>query len=231
MFKHVSFYTYNLHHTHLSSSHAGIGYALCRQLATQDNCHVILTARNIERGQKATDTIRKLGGSVEFIPLDTSDENSIKNAAKATKDILSEKKLYGIVNNAGIGLNTGLSNEMMLKTNLYGPKLVCENFLDLLDPKKGRIVNLGSGSGPSYVAGVRSIEDKRILCSPDSEECTWQWIENYAEQNKQYGYGLTKAMLACYTGLFAREHPNILTSCVTPGFIATQMTEVSCYMY
>ena len=142
---------------------------------------------------------------------------------------MSENKLYGIVNNAGIGLNTGVSNEMMLKTNLYGPKLVCDNFLDLLDQTKGRIVNLGSGGGPNYVAGVRSIEDKRILCSPDSEECTWQWIENYAEQNKQYGYGLTKAMLACYTGLFAREHPNILTSCVSPGFIVTQMTEVSCF--
>ena len=205
--------------------HTGIGYALCKQLATKDNCHVFLTARNPDRGQKAVDTIRKLGGSVEFIPLDTCDEASIKNAAKTTKDILSEKKLYGIVNNAGIGINTGISNELMLKTNLYGPKLVCENFLDLLDPENGRIVNLGSGGGPSYVSGVRSNEDLKILCSPDSEACTWEWIENYAQKHIENGYGFTKAMLACYTGLFAREHPNIKTSCVTPGYILTQMTD------
>ena len=162
-------------------------------LATKDNCHVFLTARNTDRGQKAVDTIRKLGGSVEFIPLDTCDENSIKNAAKTTKDLLSDNKLYGIVNNAGIGLNTGVSNELLLKTNLYGPKLVSENFLELLDPENGRIVNLGSGGGPSYVSGVRSKEDLRILCSPDSEACTWEWIENYAQKNIENGYGFTKA--------------------------------------
>ena len=37
-------------------------------------------------------------------------------------------------------------------------------------------------------------------------------------------YGLSKALVACYTGYFANQHPNILSSCVTPGFINTQMT-------
>ena len=37
-------------------------------------------------------------------------------------------------------------------------------------------------------------------------------------------YGLSKALVACYTGYFANQHPNILSSCVSPGFINTQMT-------
>eukprot|EP00584_Thalassiosira_punctigera_P001877 CAMPEP_0172543400 /NCGR_PEP_ID=MMETSP1067-20121228/13822_1 /TAXON_ID=265564 ORGANISM="Thalassiosira punctigera, Strain Tpunct2005C2" /NCGR_SAMPLE_ID=MMETSP1067 /ASSEMBLY_ACC=CAM_ASM_000444 /LENGTH=270 /DNA_ID=CAMNT_0013329819 /DNA_START=65 /DNA_END=877 /DNA_ORIENTATION=- len=207
----------------VTGGNQGIGYALCKQLAIEHNCHVYLTARNAERGQEAASNIRKLGGSIDFIPLDTTSEKSIQNAAKLTREKLSENFLYGIVNNAGIGLNTGSGD--VIKTNLYGPKLVCENFLPLLDAGKGRVVNVGSGSGPMYVGSVRSKADARMLCSPDNEDMTWDWIEEHAKVNGGGdSYGCSKALLACYTGVFARAHPNILTSCCTPGFINTQMT-------
>jgi len=209
----------------VTGGNQGIGYALCKQLAINHNCHVYLTARNADRGMAAASKIEKLGGSVDFIPLDTSSETSIKQAVKTTRDKLSDEKLYGIVNNAGIGLNTGTAAEAIITTNLHGPKLVCENFLDLLEDN-GRIVNLGSGSGPMYVGGC-SVQDKKALCSPDSIDVTWEFIENHAKTNihSSNTYGLSKALLACYTGLFAREHPHLLVSCVSPGFINTQMTE------
>lgn len=165
-------------------------------------------------------------GSVDFIPLDVSDEASALAAAQETRSKLGDDgKLYGIVNNAGIGLNTGMTGDI-INTNLYGTKRVCDNFMDLLDPINGRIVNTGSGSGPMHV-GSRSVEEKKILCSPESDACTWEWIEQNAEMAKANSncYGLSKALVACYTGLLARTHPNILSSCVTPGFINTQMTE------
>ncbi len=216
----------------VTGGNQGIGFALCKQLAVEHNCHVYLTARNPERGEAAVSKIASLindtpscTGSVEFALLDTSDESSIKNAAETVKSKLADGKLYGIVNNAGIGLNTGSSGDI-LTTNLYGPKRVCDNFLDLIDPSIGRIVNIGSGSGPSYV-GSCSVEEKKILCSPDSDAVTWDWIEKHGREKLSSGsnvYGLSKALVACFSGLFAREHPNILTSCVTPGFIDTQMT-------
>jgi len=215
----------------VTGGNQGIGFSLCKQLAVEHNCNVYLTARNPERGQTAVSKISSLidntpscTGSIDFIPLDTSNESSIKQAAETTSSKLADSKLYGIVNNAGIGLNTGSSGDI-LTTNLYGPKRVSETFLDLLDPKMGRIVNLGSGSGPMYVGGC-SVEDKKILCSPESDAVTWEFIEKHAKDNLNFSdaYGLSKALLACYTGLFARQHPNILTSCVSPGFIDTQMT-------
>lgn len=213
----------------VTGGNQGIGFALCKQLVIEHDCHVYLTARNTERGKSAVSKISSLitpscSGSIDFIPLDTSKESSIKQAAQETSSKLSNSKLYGIVNNAGIGLNTG-SNGDIITTNLLGPKRVSEAFLDLLDPSIGRVVNLGSGSGPMYVGGC-SVEDKKILCSPESDAVTFEYIEQHAKDNLSFSdvYGLSKALLACYTGLFARQHPNIITSCVSPGFIDTQMT-------
>ena len=217
----------------VTGGNQGIGYALCKQLAIEHNCHVYLTARNPERGQAAVSKIASAissapscKGSIEFLPLDTSKESSVLQCKEQTARKLSNngEKLHGIVNNAGIGLNTGKSGNI-LNTNLYGHTRASEHFLELLDPDNGRIVNLGSGSGPMYVAGC-SVDDKKLFCSPDSSEVTWEWIENYATENLNQGdpYGLSKALLAAYTGLFAQMHPNIMTSCVSPGFINTQMT-------
>lgn len=221
----------------VTGGNQGIGFALCKQLAIDYNCHVFLTARNAERGRAAASQISQLisntpscTGSVDFVPLDTGNDESVASAAQETQRILSDKGagvplLYGIVNNAGIGLNTGDSGDI-INVNLYGPKRVVDKFLDLLDPEKGRIVNLGSGAGPNYVSGC-SLEDKKILCSPES--VTFDFIEEHWRRKMKTGgsnvYGLSKALLACYTGILAREHPNILSSCVSPGFINTQMTE------
>lgn len=217
----------------VTGGNTGIGFALCKQLVLDHNAHVYLTARNPSKGQNAVSEIQSLmkgknsQGSVKFVPLDTADDESVLNASKLIGDELlsMDEKLYGLVNNAGVGLNTELAPKDLLNTNLYGPKRVSEAFVGLLDEQKGRIINLGSGSGPNYTSRC-SDADKKLLCNPD--KVTWEEIEKHANENvnKQNVnvYGLSKALLACYTGWFARAHPNILTSCVTPGFIDTQMT-------
>lgn len=202
----------------VTGGNTGIGFAVCKQLAVDRNCHVFLTARTPAKGEAAAAEIQKLGGSVEFVPLDTGKDESVFAAAEAIKSKLQQddSSLYGIVNNAGIGLNTGGD---IMNTNLFGPKRVCEAFLDMLDQEKGRIVNLGSGSGPMYV-GSCGRQDQKVLCDPST--VTWDWIENHSKGAGDYGK--SKALLACYTGVLAREHPNIMSSCVSPGFINTQMT-------
>lgn len=219
----------------VTGGNTGIGFALCKQLAVDHHAHVFLTARNPTKGQDAVSKIQSLmernksKGSVTFVPMDTSNDESVLSASKVIQEQLSKeeegdnKKLYGLVNNAGIGLNTGFDD--ILNTNLYGTKRVCEAFINLLDAEKGRIVNLGSGSGPMYTGGC-SDANKSMLCHP--EKATWEDIEQHAKNNLngQYVdvYGLSKALVACYTGYFANQYPNILSSCVTPGFINTQMT-------
>lgn len=217
----------------VTGGNQGIGFALCKQLAIENKCHVFLTARNQERGKMAASEIAaeldssSSDGSVDFVPLDVSKPASIQQAAQIVKDKLGDNnKLYGIVNNAGIGLRTSNIANEIVDTNFYGSKLVMETFLDLLDPENGRIVNVGSGSGPMYVGSCSSKDDQKMLCSP--ETVTWEWLDKHAKDNisntSVEHYGLSKALLSSFTGLFAREHPNILTSCCTPGFIDTKLT-------
>ena len=56
--------------------------------------------------------------------------------------------MYALVNNAGVA---GVSTEEIIRTNVYGTKLMSEAFIPLLDQNEGKIVNLGSGAGPAYV--------------------------------------------------------------------------------
>jgi len=215
----------------VTGGNQGIGYALCRQLALEHDCHVLLSARSDKKGMDAVSKIENaIGktngckGRIDFLKLDTSDDESVAKAAAYVAQ--SSKKLGAIVNNAGIGLNTGNTGDI-LNTNLYGPKRVCEHFIPMLDETKGRIVNLGSGSGPMYVSSVRSQKDKALLCSGPTGDATWEDIEEHAKNNLNSSgdpYGLSKALLACYSGVLARQYPNLMVSCVTPGFIDTQMT-------
>ena len=89
-----------------------------------------------------------------------SDE-SVKNAAATVKSALGDQKLFGLVNNAGTGLVHGTGDKDLFNTNIYGPKRVYDNFISLIDPKKGRVVNMGSGVGPGFVKGLGDIAVKK----------------------------------------------------------------------
>lgn len=229
----------------VTGGNQGIGYALCQQLVLKHNCDVILSARNPQKGKEAVSKINdaigtggtssSCTGTVTFLELDTSDDASVVAAAASLVD--TNTNLQAIINNAGIGLNTGQSGDI-LSTNLFGPKRVCDNFIPLLEASDERssggrriaphIINIGSGSGPNYVSSVRSQHDKAMLCGGPESTCTWADIEDHANNNISSGrdvYGLSKSLVACYTGLLARTYsPKLLVSCVTPGFIETQMT-------
>jgi NAD(P)-dependent dehydrogenase (short-subunit alcohol dehydrogenase family) len=218
----------------VTGGNQGIGFALCKQLALEHDCHVLLSARSQQKGMDAVSKIEsaigsKQGckGSVDFLKIDTSDDNSVASAAASIADTIGKEKTLGaIVNNAGIGLNTGSTGDI-LNTNLHGPKRVCDHFIPFLDESKGRIVNVCSGSGPIYVGSVRSKADRAFLCSGADGNAIWEEIDKYAKENLNRSgdpYGLSKALLSCYTGVLARQHPNLMVSGITPGFIDTQMT-------
>lgn len=218
----------------VTGGNQGIGFALCKQLALEHDCHVLLSARSQQKGMDAVSKIEsaigsKQGcrGSVDFLKIDTSDDNSVASAAASIADTIGKEKTLGaIVNNAGIGLNTGHTGDI-LNTNLYGPKRVCDHFIPFLDENNGRIINVCSGSGPIYVGSVRSKAARAFLCSGADGNATWEEIDKYAKENLNRSndpYGLSKALLSCYSGVLARQYPNLVVSGITPGFIDTQMT-------
>lgn len=83
--------------------------AICEKLLTEwKDTHVLLGARDREKGEQAVaDLVRSIGGDckdrLELIVLDTSSDDSVKQAAQSLKEGGGGGgELYGIINNAGV---------------------------------------------------------------------------------------------------------------------------------
>jgi len=223
----------------ITGANKGIGRAtVAAVLSARDDSFVYLGSRSEERGAAAKQVLVDGNASwaerIEVLPLDVADDASVKAAARRVGAALGDGKLYGVVNNAGIGLG-GESMRTVLNVNTYGPKRVVDAFLPLVEPE-GRIVNVASASGPMFVAACRE-DRQRQLTDP---EVTWEAIEALMKEclaideeggdfaaagfGKGNAYGLSKACLNAYTILLAREHPAMTINACTPGYIATDLT-------
>ena len=146
----------------VTGANKGIGFAICRQLASQ-GVVVVLTARNEKRGVEALEKLKGLIGlakeNLVFQQLDVMDPSTIASLAEFIKTQFG--RLDILVNNAGIGgvtadadalratqesSGTGGSQvnwnniliqtyelaEECLETNYYGVKRMTEAFIPLL---------------------------------------------------------------------------------------------------
>lgn len=224
----------------VTGANKGIGFAIARaSLAEHGDTFVFLGSRNAERGQEAAASLGaerpEWAARIEVVPIDVADARSVAAARARVAARLGDRKLYGLVNNAGIG-SRGARLRDVLEVNTRGVQRVCEAFVPLLDPKGGRIVNVTSASGPMFVARC-SPERQRFVVdgakgwpelSAFLDECIALGDDAGAFAAKGLGdgdaYGLSKACANAYTQILAREHPELLVNACTPGFIETDMT-------
>ena len=200
----------------ITGANKGIGLASTRAILEHDpDCFVYLGSRDAERGEAARASLGELAARVQVLPIDVSDANSVAQAAGSV-----EGPLYGIVNNAGVA---GLANETVLEVNVDGPRRVCEAFLGHLQ-EGGRVVNVSSASGPSFVATCSPSRQKE-LTNPEIELTEWETLfAEYRESGTDNAYGLSKALLNAYTLFLARTQPGLHVNACTPGFIETDLT-------
>ena len=156
------------HVTLVTGANKGIGRAVVETvLNKQPEAYVLLGSRDSTRGKAAIEEITAANPAykerVELLHLDVSSAASVDAAVKEVTAKFGDVGLYCLCNNAGIGLNTtpkGTYN--VLETNFYGSIVyTTEAFAPLLktySAKNGaaRIVNLGSGAGPTFVRDCTS---------------------------------------------------------------------------
>ncbi|KAH7299254.1 hypothetical protein KP509_24G002300 [Ceratopteris richardii] len=215
----------------------GIGFDVCRQFASV-GLHVILTARDAEKGLKAAGVLKNEGfQNISFHQLDVTDERSC--AALASWIFQEQGAIDVLVNNAAInGLlideayvekNNLKFQDLMneehnskafiieyesakacIDTNYYGTKYVTQALLPLLRfaAHGARIVNVGSSFGQLNI----SWEGKG-------------WPQKFPS------YKMSKIALHAYTRLLAMqmEKRNLLgmkvfVNCVHPGFVRTDLS-------
>lgn len=225
----------------MTGANKGIGLAIAEAILREHaDTFVYLGSRDPERGRAAAATLARVDpswqGRVEVALLDVSDDRSVAAAAERVAESRGADTLYGVVNNAGVGSGDGADLATILQVNTVGLRRVCETFLPSIDPQVGRIVNVTSASGPSFVATC-SAERQRFFLD---DRMTWGVLRTFIDEciaiagdeaafaarglGDGAAYGLSKACANTYTMLLAREHPNLRVNACTPGFIATDMT-------
>eukprot|EP00565_Helicotheca_tamesis_P001385 CAMPEP_0185731194 /NCGR_PEP_ID=MMETSP1171-20130828/12158_1 /TAXON_ID=374046 /ORGANISM="Helicotheca tamensis, Strain CCMP826" /LENGTH=282 /DNA_ID=CAMNT_0028400405 /DNA_START=153 /DNA_END=1001 /DNA_ORIENTATION=- len=215
----------------VTGANKGIGRAICKTLlAKHSDVHVLLGSRDAARGEN---TIRELEeevpgskGRLDLIRIDTSSDESVRDAAEKVSQMGT--KLFGIVNNAGIGF--GNSFKDTLETNYFGPRRVDNAFGPQLIRPGGRIVNIASASGPMFVNSCGIPDLKGKLAQPLKFEGGINELDEIAKSfydMLDYGndaYGLSKALLNAYTALHAKNEPDLIINSCSPGFIDTDIT-------
>jgi NAD(P)-dependent dehydrogenase (short-subunit alcohol dehydrogenase family) len=185
----------------ISGANRGIGYETARQLL-QRGCRVIVTSRDSDSGQAATDKLRA-AGEAQFHSLDVANPTSVE----AIRQFISQEfgRLDVLVNNAAVYLDTSKkvlalpleTLQTTLETNLYGPLRLSQAFLPMmLEHNYGRIVNVSSGMGQM------------------------QDMSNYAA-----AYRLSKLALNGLTRILADavRGKNVLVNAIDPGWVRTEM--------
>ena len=178
----------------------GVGRAISLRLA-RDGYHVIINYRSNEKeAEAAQKMITGAGFSSELYPFDVTDRKAVSEAMEA---ILEKHTLHTLVLCAGIRhdeLLIFMSEDQwdsVIDTNLSSFYAVVKPVVRHMIPNRtGRIIIISSTSAEFGLPG-------------------------------QVNYSAAKAGLIGATKALAREcaKKNVLVNAVTPGFIATDMTE------
>jgi NAD(P)-dependent dehydrogenase (short-subunit alcohol dehydrogenase family) len=188
----------------VTGANKGLGFETCLQLA-QIGLTVILTARDLIKGQVAAKQLADRGLDILFYQLDVSNQSNISRIAQQVEQQFG--RLDVLVNNAAILYDTwqraaDADLEVIgqaLTTNLFGPWRLSQVCIPIMRRNKyGRIVNVSSGAGSLHYMGA---------CTP--------------------AYSVSKAALNAFTRILAAEltavDTGILVNSVDPGWVATDM--------
>ena len=215
----------------VTGGNSGIGAALCKLLATEHGCRVLLGARSPEKGEKAkADIVAKYpDAKIDVVTIDVASDSSVGAAAAAVKAM--GVTLYALVNNAGLGLaqadDDAHNTAAVMNVNYAGPKRVTDAFVPLIQPDGGRVVNVSSGAASAWVKG-QDAATKKLYSTPGLTQAQLDAsvAKEVAAGNVGWGdgYGISKAALTALTLVQAAAHPTLVVVSLSPGFIMTPMT-------
>jgi NAD(P)-dependent dehydrogenase (short-subunit alcohol dehydrogenase family) len=198
----------------ITGANRGLGLETARQLL-QKGVQVIVSSRNVDKGQEAVRQLQEEGLAPVLLPLDISDRKQVKNAS----DWITAQygRLDILINNAAItGERAGRTRNTILDTevqlfrnifdvNVWGTIQLTQALAPLLrKSKQGRIINLSSELGSMQLHADTSSPLYHI---------------------KKFGYNSSKTMVNLFTIYLqeALQDTNITVHVISPGWVKTDM--------
>ncbi|HKI09926.1 MAG TPA: SDR family oxidoreductase [Nitrososphaeraceae archaeon] len=186
----------------VTGANRGLGFETCRQLA-QLGLTVILSARDLTKGEVAAKQLIERGLDVIFYELDVLNQSHMNRIIRQIEQRFG--RLDVLVNNAAILYDTWQSAvnaeleivNQALASNLFGPWKLSQLCIPLMKRNNyGRIVNVSSGAGSLHYMGSGSP-----------------------------AYSISKAALNAFSRILAADlhGTGILVNSVDPGWVATDM--------
>ncbi|HAM52948.1 MAG TPA: short-chain dehydrogenase [Nitrospiraceae bacterium] len=197
----------------VTGANKGLGFETSRQLARQ-GIKVLMGARSLTRGKTAAKKLRREGLDVEFIHLDVTKPEHIRQAAQYIKD--ASGRLDILVNDAGMAQpeeflsanSTETVSPKVLRTifdvNFFGLVELTQTLLPLIrNSDAGRIVNVSS------ILGSLTLHSK----------------EGSGDQVKPFAYDASKTAVNAFTIHLAAalKGTPIKVNSAHPGWVKTDM--------
>ncbi|MEY6569459.1 SDR family oxidoreductase, partial [Streptomyces sp. PGLac3x] len=195
----------------ITGANKGIGLETARQLGAR-GVTVLLGARDERRGREAEALLRQEGAEARFVPLDVTDEASVRSAAEWIEAEFG--RLDILVNNAGTASLSGrmaspsetspADMRAVYEVNVFGLVAVTNAMLPLLRrAEAGRIVNVSSEVG-SLAAQTGTARPLNALLASAQ-------------------YPSSKSAVNMLTAMYAKELRStpIKVNAANPGFTAT----------
>ncbi len=149
----------------VTGSTSGIGIGIAK-LCAKEAATVVITGRNVERGQKVVDEITAEGGKAWFHAFDLTNTDSMHSLITDVAEKFG--RIDVLINNAaGMGMKDGRVDELSLEefnavvaTDLGGTFNMIKEALPILmkNEKGGNIINIGS------MASVAGESGNNCLC-------------------------------------------------------------------
>jgi NAD(P)-dependent dehydrogenase (short-subunit alcohol dehydrogenase family) len=170
----------------------------------------LVTGTSKGLGKAIATRLTQMGKPVIAVTRDDADLSRLDEVRRLAQDIASRHPdLDVLINNAGVSKFarsvTPGGFETTFATNYIAPFLLSNLLLPVLARNKGVIVNVGS----EQHRWVRAIP--------------WDDLQGERRFQPIEQYNLTKLYLVLFTRELARRSPDVIVTCVSPGFLRTDL--------
>jgi NAD(P)-dependent dehydrogenase (short-subunit alcohol dehydrogenase family) len=147
----------------ITGSTRGIGRTMAEMFAAE-GAKVVVSGRSVDKGEKNVQRIRDAGGDAMFVPLDVSDEDSVRAAVSAAVDTYGP--ITTLVNNAAptavvarsfmplIELDPAVWDEILRATVTSVFLMTKYTVPHMLEAGGGSIINISSGGSITGIPGL-----------------------------------------------------------------------------